>query len=174
MGILLEKEMATHSSVLSWRIPWMEKTSRLQSMGSHRVGHDWSDLVVVVVSAYLRLLIFLPAILTPACASFSPAFLMMYTAYKLNKQGDNIQPWRTSFLIWNQSVLPCPVLTDASWLAYRFLKRQVRWSGIPISSWQIDGQPVKTVRDFILGGSKITADGDCSHEIKRRLKLWPI
>ncbi|MDI3349835.1 hypothetical protein DCBHLPFO_00648 [Mycoplasmopsis arginini] len=49
----------------------------------------------VVSSAYLRLLIFLPAILIPACVSSSPAFLMMYSAYKLNKQGDNIQPWRT-------------------------------------------------------------------------------
>ena len=41
----------------------------------------------------------------------------------------------------------------------------------PITSWQIDGEPVETVRDFILGGSKITADGDCSHEIKRCLLL---
>ena len=41
----------------------------------------------------------------------------------------------------------------------------------PITSWQIDGETVKIVRDFILGGSKITADGDCSHEIKRRLLL---
>ena len=40
----LENEMATHSSVLAWRIPWMEKPGRLQSMGSHRVRHDWSDL----------------------------------------------------------------------------------------------------------------------------------
>ena len=53
----------------------------------------------------------------------------MYSAYKLNKQGDNIQPWPTPFPIWNQSVIPCPVLTVASWPAYRFLKRQVRWSG---------------------------------------------
>ena len=52
----------------------------------------------VVSSAYVRLLIFLPAILIPACASSSPAFLMMYSAYKLNKQGDNIQPWDTPFL----------------------------------------------------------------------------
>ena len=87
----------------------------------------------VVSSAYLRLLIFLPAILIPACASSSPAFLMMYSACKLNKQGDNIQPWCPPFLIWNQSVVPSPVLTVASWPAYRFLKRQVRWSGIPIS-----------------------------------------
>ena len=87
----------------------------------------------VVSSTYLRLLIFLLAILTSACASSSPAFLMMYSAYKLNKQGDNIKPWCTSFPIWNQSVVPCPVLTVASWPASRFLKRQVRWSGIPIS-----------------------------------------
>ena len=57
----------------------------------------------------------------------------MYSAYKLNKQGDNIQPWRTPFPIWNQSIVPCPVLTVASWPAYKFLKRQIRWSGIPIS-----------------------------------------
>ena len=47
----------------------------------------------------------------------------------------------------------------------------------PITSWQIDGETMETVRDFILLISKITADGDCSHEIKRRLlleeKLWP-
>ena len=47
----------------------------------------------------------------------------------------------------------------------------------PITSLQIDGETVQTVADFILGGSKITAEGDCSHEIKRRLllegKLWP-
>ena len=41
----------------------------------------------------------------------------------------------------------------------------------PITSWQIDGETMETVRDFILGGSKITPDGDCSHEIKRRLLL---
>jgi len=53
----------------------------------------------VVSSAYLRLLIFLPAVLIPAYASSSPVFFMMYSAYKLNKQGDNIQPWCTPFPI---------------------------------------------------------------------------
>ena len=75
----------------------------------------------VVSSAYLRLLIFFPAILIPACAVSSQAFHMMYSGYKLNKQGDNIQPWCTPFPIWNQSVVPCLVLTVASWHAYRFL-----------------------------------------------------
>ena len=41
----------------------------------------------------------------------------------------------------------------------------------PITSWEIDGKTVETVSDFIFGGSKITADGDCSHEIKRRLLI---
>ena len=86
----------------------------------------------VVSSAYLRLLIFLPAILIPAYASSSLAFHISH-AYKLNRQGDNMQPWHTPFPIWNQSVVPCAVLTVASWPAYRFLRRQVRWSGIPIS-----------------------------------------
>ena len=44
-------------------------------------------------------------------------------------------------------------------------------ASVPITSWEIDGETVETVSDFILGGSKITADGDCSHEIKRRLLL---
>ena len=51
----------------------------------------------IMASAYLRLLIFFLAILIPACASSNPVFFMMYSAYKLNKQGDNIQPWRTPF-----------------------------------------------------------------------------
>ena len=57
--------------------------------------------ISMVSSAYLRLLIFLLAILIPACAFSSPAFLMMYSACKLNKQSDNIQPWRTPFAFWN-------------------------------------------------------------------------
>ena len=78
-------------------------------------------------SAYMRLLIFLPAVLIPTCASCSLAFCMMYSAYELNKQGDSIQPWRTPFPIWNRSVVPCLVLTVASWPGYRFLRRQVVW-----------------------------------------------
>ena len=55
-------------------------------------------------------------------------------------------------------------------LKLNFKKTKIMASG-PISSWQIDGETVETVTDFILGGSKITADGDCSHEIKRCLLL---
>ena len=176
-------------------------------------------------------------VIIPSCASPSPAFLMIYSVYKLNKQGDNIEPWRAPFLIWNQSTVPCPVLTVASWPAYRFLRRQVRWSGIPISLRIFQFVVIHRVKGFgvvnkaeadvflkfscffydptdagnlfsgssafpksslsiwkfsvhillkpslenfdslkfwwfyFLGGSKITADGDCSHENKRCLLL---
>ena len=55
-------------------------------------------------------------------------------------------------------------------LKFNIQKMKIIASG-PITSWEIDGETVETVSDFILGGSKITADGDCSHEIKRRLLL---
>ena len=70
--------------------------------------------IKVVSSVYLRLLIFLPEILIPACASSNLAFHLMHSAYKLNKQSDNIQPWHTPFPIWNKSVVPYLVLTIAS------------------------------------------------------------
>ena len=61
-------------------------------------------------------------------------------------------------------------------LTLNIQKTKIMASG-PITSWEIDGETVETVSEFIVLGSKITADGDCSHEIKRRLlleeKLWP-
>ena len=57
-----------------------------------------------------------------------------------------------------------------SWLKTQHSKTKIMASG-PITSWQIDGETVETVADFIFWDSKITADGDCSHEIKRRLLL---
>ena len=82
------------------------------------------------------------------CVSSSPVFLMTYSAYKLNKEGNNIQPWRTPFPIWNQSVVPRPVLTVASWPAYRFHRRQVRWSGIPYSLRIFQFVEIHKVKDF--------------------------
>ena len=64
-----------------------------------------------------------------------------------NTQGDNIQPWSTPFPILKQSIVPCPVLTAASWPAYRFLRRQVRWSGIPVS-WKFSTVVIHTVKGF--------------------------
>ena len=109
----LEKEMATHSSVLAWRIPGMGEPGGLPSLGSHRVGHDWSDLAAasfksafslpsftlikrlnsssslsairVISSAHVRLLIFLLAILISVYLSSSMVFCMRYHVYKLNR-----------------------------------------------------------------------------------------
>ena len=88
----------------------------------------------VVPSAYLRLMIFLPAVMIPACASSSPAFCMKYSACKLDKQDDSMQPWCIHFPIWNQSIVPRPVLTVVSWPAYRFLRD--RWDGLEFPSLQ--------------------------------------
>ena len=71
--------------------------------------------LTVVSSVYLRFFIFLPAILIPAWASSSLAFHMIYSAYKLNKQGNNMQPWRAPFPIQKQSIVSCLVLTVVSW-----------------------------------------------------------
>ena len=87
----------------------------------------------MVSSVHLRLLIFLLAILISAWNSSRLVFHMMNSAYKSNKQGDNIQAWGTPSPILSQSFVPCPVLTVTSWPAYRSLRRHVRWSGIPIS-----------------------------------------
>ena len=67
-----------------------------------------------------------PGNLDSSLCFIQPSIYMMYSAYKLNKQGGNIQAWCASFLIWNQSIISCLVLTVASSPAYRFLRRQVR------------------------------------------------
>ena len=133
--IYLHEVMGSDAMILVFWILSFKETFSLSSFTLIKRLFSFSPLsaIRVVSSAFLRLLIFLPANLIPACASSSPAVLMMYSTYKLNEQGDNIQPWRTPFPIWNQSVVPCPVLTVASWPAFRFLKRQVRSSGIPMS-----------------------------------------
>ena len=132
---ICHKVMGLDAMILVFWMLSFKPTFSLSSFTFIRRLFSSSSLSAIraVSTAYLRLLIFLPAILIPACASSSPAFCMRYSAYKLNKQGDNIQLWHTLFPIWNQSVVPCPVLNVASWPAYRFLKRQVRWSGISIS-----------------------------------------
>ena len=89
-----------------------------------------------VCSLHLCLLCCPVWILILACDPSSLAFHMIHSTYTLNKPSDNIQPLRTPFPILNQSIVSCPVLTVASWAVYRFLRRQVKWSGIPIS-WRI-------------------------------------
>ena len=92
--------------------------------------------ISVVSSVYLRLFIFLPAILIPACASSSPAFCMMSTTCKLNKHGDNIQPWCIPFSVLNQFIIPCLVLTVVSCIQiYQEAGKVVWYSHLVIPTW---------------------------------------
>ena len=102
----------------------------------------------VVSPAYLRLLLFLLAIMIPTCDSSSLAFCTMNSAFKLNKQSDNIQLWHTPFPVLNQFVAPCPVLTVASWPSCRFPRRQARWSDIPIYLRIFQFVVIHTVKNF--------------------------
>ena len=78
---------------------------------------------------------------------------------------------------WNSLLMKVKEENEKASLKLNFQKNEIMASG-PITSWQIDRETMETVTEFIFLGSKITADGDCSHEIKRRLlleeKLWPI
>ena len=122
-----ERESQVYTSS-KMNVPHREPTFSLSSFTfiKRLFSSSLLSAIRVVSSAYLRLLMFLLAIFTPACASSSLEFHMMYSTYKLNKQGHNMQPWHPPFPIWNQSVVPCPVLTVASWPAYKFLRRQIR------------------------------------------------
>ena len=76
----------------------------------------------------------------------------------------------TTLMAESEEELKSPEESEEVGLKLNIQKTKIMASG-PITSWQIDGETVETVSDFIFGGSKITADGDCSHEIKRRLLL---
>ena len=130
-------------------VSWMLSFNPVLSLSSRGYLVPWPlSAIRMVTFAYLWLLIFFPAILIPACVSSSLAFHMMYSAYKLIKQNDNLQVCCTLFPIWNQSILPCPVLIVASWPAYRFLIWQVRWSDIPISLRIFQFVVIHTVKVF--------------------------
>ena len=87
----------------------------------------------------------------------------------------------TTFMAESEEELKSPLMkvkeeSEKVGLKLNIQKTKIMASG-PITSWEIDGETVETVSDFILGGSKITADGDCSHEIKDAYslegKIWP-
>ena len=99
----LEKEMATHSSVHAWRIPGMGKPGRLPSMGSHRVGHDWSDLAIAIAKRHSQWLSIKPRIKSKLSGM---AFRTLYT----------LLPGYTVHLV-PYSAAPCSCLQPGSGLA---------------------------------------------------------
>ena len=86
------------------------------------------------------------------------------------RYADDTTPMAESEGDLNSLLMKVKVESEKAGLKLNIQKTKIMDSG-PITSWQIDEETVETVRDFILGGSKITADGDCSHEIKKRLLL---
>ena len=118
-----------------------------------------------------------PSNVDSSCASSNPGFLMIYSAYRLNKQGDNIHSWCTPFTIWNQSV-PSLFLTVSSWPSYRFIMRQVRWSGIPVS-WRIFHSffQIYTVKGFgVINKEKVYVflEFSCFSMIEQMLAIWSL
>ena len=102
---------------------------------------------------------------------------MMYSAYKLNKQGDNIQPRCTPFPVWNLSFVPCQILTVSSWPVYRLLRMQVRWSGIPISLRIFQFVVIHTVRGFnIVNEAEIDVflELSCFLMTQQMLTIWSL
>ena len=96
---------------------------------------------------------------------------MEQRGYPKRRKGEGVALYRKTEL---SQLIPCTMKVkeenEKVGLKLNIQKTKIMTSG-PITSWEIDGETVETVSDFILGGSKITADGDCSHEIKRRLLL---
>ena len=115
--ISLHEEMGPDAMILAfWILSFKPTFSPSSFTFIKRLFSSYSlSAIRVLYSACLRLLIFPLAIQIPACAPSSPAFLMMYSAYKLNKQDDNIQPWGTPFPIWSQFVISCLLLTVNSY-----------------------------------------------------------
>ena len=174
-------------------------------MGSHRVGHNWSDLAAAntnhqvrkeqleldveqqtgskLEKEYVKAVYCHPTYLTYAEYILRNAGLEeAYTGIKIARRNINNLRYAddTTLMVESEEELKSLLMkmkeeSEKVGLKLNIQKTKIMASG-PITSWQIDGEPVETVRDFILLGSKITADGDCSHEIKRHSleeKLWP-
>ena len=116
-----------HPGLIFFKMDWLDLLAVQGTLRSLLQHHSWKESIFQC-STFFTVQLSHPYMTTGKIIA-----LTRQTTYKLNKQGDSIQSWHTPFLIWKQSVVPCPVLTVASWPAYKFLKRQVRWSANLIS-----------------------------------------
>ena len=119
-----------HPGLIFFKMDWLDLLAVQGTLRSLLQHHSWKESIFQC-STFFTVQLSHPYMTTGKIIA-----LTRQTTYKLNKQGDSIQSWHTPFLIWKQSVVPCPVLTVASWPAYRFCKRHIRWSGVPIF-WKI-------------------------------------
>ena len=178
--------MATHSSVFAWRIPWSEEPCGLQSCGHkesdtterpniarHSInGFHWSwDIMQTrVKNAFMY-----SSLVLLQVRSFGQedpfgegsGFPLQYSCLENSMDRG---AWQATVHGGHKESDMTEQLTLIYLLLLPYQKTKIMASG-PITSWEIDGETVETVSDFIFWGPKITADGDCSHEIKRCLLL---
>ena len=144
-----EEEICHYFHIVPLCLPWSNETGCIilcffivsfkpfLSLSSSPSSRDFSFFLCTAIRVlsftYLRLLMSLLPILISACNSSSLTFLVIYSAYRLNKQDDSRQTCYTPFSILNQSVVPYRVLIAASWTVCWFLRRQIIWSRTPIS-----------------------------------------
>ena len=115
--------MATHSSVLAWTIPWTEKPGRLQSMGSHRVGHDWSNLTAAAAAAYqIRAIIYTPF----------PSWTYVWCSKKVE--------FKQTFRIPMNHVLVCAYLYD----------RETKWNDTQERSMSLKASQRRWIMSWVL------------------------
>ena len=150
----LQKEMATHSSISPWEIPWREEPGGLQSMGLHK---SWIQLKRLNKNSNNNL----------SSREIRLTNIFVLGTNNLRYAND------TTLMAESEEELKSLLMkvkeeSENVGSKLNIQKTKIMASG-PITSWQIDGETVETVADFIFLGSKITADGDCSHEIKRSL-----
>ena len=149
----LEKEMATHSSILAWKIPWTEEPGRLQPTGLQRVGHNWTTSLFNLYAEYITL----NARLDEAQAGIKIA------GRNINNlsYADDITLMTQSAEELKSLLMKVKEESEKPGLKLNIQKTKMMASS-PITSWQIDGE---TMTYFIFLGSKITLIGDCSHKI---------
>ena len=163
----LEKEMATHSSVLAWRIPGTAEPHGLPFMGSHRVGHDWSYLAAVAAEYIIR-----NAGLEEAQAGIKI----------VGRNINNVRYADDTTLMAESEELKSPLMKVKEESEKVGLKLNIQQTKImassPIISWQIDGETVETVSDFIFWGLQkslqmVTAAMKLKDAYSLEGKLWP-
>ena len=139
--IIPEKEMATHSSILAWRIPGTEEPGGLPSMGSHRIGHNWSDLAAAA-----------EYIMRNAGLGEAQAGIKIARRNINNlRYADDSTLMAESEQELKSLVMKLKEESEKVGLKLNIQKTKILASH-PITSWQIDRETVETVTDFILGG----------------------
>ena len=140
----LEKGMATHSSILAWRIPWTEEPGGLQSIGSQRVGHNWSDLACTHLLSDLHFVV-----------------LINHThLIQCNLQTDYLFTWFPYYIATSVMKIGCKNERSGGY-NYFLLSSFCKWSSCPLTGFQISEKKVI-----------VTLNSMCTHYLSAQSPLW--